>query len=279
MTTPRPATRPRSRRTPLAAGLTLSLALLAGCGSSPTPPPPGVDDVPSTLPARPEVKEQPRPTVVAEAPEMYLNGMSQAAADQVWQQSLDVVSDWLLNPKYMLRHQVTSQRELDGLARLMTADAAALWRKQAHAALKCYVKTITNCWRDQQVRQLPVEQLVTFMTTLSSDRGWDNPMMTPVRIEDALLLSDHGQFGVIMPISTNYRLIGQGKEYRVPAKSVLGLAWAQEDGVWKISQWWRVYRVDKEKLKGWRPGQAPPTADASQTAEPEPTADATLYPE
>lgn len=266
------------RRTPLAAGLALSLALLAGCADSPPPPPPGAEDVPTTLPAKPKVKKQPKPKIIAEAPQTYLNGMSQASADLVWQQSLDVVSDWLLNPKYMLRHEVRSARELDGLMKLMTPEAAALWRKQTRAAFKCYVKPFPNCWRDQPVRQLPVEQLVTFMPALRPDRGWDNPMLTPVRIEDALLLSANGQFGVIMPISTSYRLIGQGKEYRQRATSVLGLAWAQHEGEWKISQWWRVYRFDKERIRGWRPGEAPPTEPGS-TSTPEPTADATLYPE
>lgn len=274
----RPAPR-RLRLTSFAGGLSLSLALLAGCADTPTPPSPGAEDVPSTLPAKPKLKKQPKARIVADAPQTYLTGMSQASADQVWQQSLDLVSEWLLNPAYMQRHQVRSVRELDGLTKLMTPEAAALWRKQAHTALRCYARPYTDCWRDQPKRQLPIEQLVTFMVPLRADRGWDNPMMTPVRIKDALMLSANGQFGVIMPISTKYRLIGQGREYRVASTSVLGLAWTQQDGEWKISQWWRVYRFDREKIKGWRPGEAPPTEAGTPDTAPLPSADATLYPE
>jgi hypothetical protein len=290
------ATTPARRRTRVgvaAASLLVSASLVAGCATEARTPPP--DDVPTTLAAKPTVKPQPKVTIKAEAPDTVLYGISSATADQIWQQSLDLISDWMLNPKYMQRHKPKSIDELDGLTKLMTEQGAATWRTQTHRALEGYLKPTPEWWEKKVDLDKWVHQLVVYNLTIRRDRGWDNPMLTPVKVSDGLVVTGKGGVGVIMTINTKFRLIGQGKNYRVPTKSVLGLAWVPDGDGWKLAQWWRVYGMGAEHLKGWKPGDPAPDYNGGSetdainnaTAEPDdgasssggPTPGKTLYPE
>lgn len=275
-------TRPFLRRR-LAAGAVLTTALVTGCASEVPPEPQGPDVVPTTLAPKPTVKPQEKPELVVATPRTLLYGAGQGSADLVWKQAQEFVSDWLLNPDLMQKQHITSERALDGLTRIMTKEAGARWRKTAHRALRGYVHPYAG-WAQEKVElELPVNQLVTFNLLIRSDRGWDNPMMSTIRIDEGSILSGGDAIATIMPIRTRLRFIGQGKRYTVASRTAIGLTWRYEDGAWKIDEWWRTYRLDPEKLRGWRPGQAPPTDPAtggSAPADPEaPSADPTLYPE
>lgn len=275
-------TAPVRRPAALAAGLALMLSLATGCGND-VPPPSGGEAVPTTLAPKPTAKMQPRPRIVAGSPRMTLSGVSQASGDKVWQQSLDLVSNWLLNPKYMLRHRVEID-ELDGLTRIMTRDAAKRWRRQAHRALGGYVRPDPVWWTRKNKLDLAVFQLVTFNAPLPSDRGWDTPMMTSIRIPDGFMLGQGAAIGVILPVETTFRLIGEGRTYRVPTSSTLGLTWRLEGGTWKLDAWWRTIHTDPEKVKTWQPGEAPPSEatphkSGSSASADQPSADPTLIPD
>ncbi|TCJ30237.1 hypothetical protein [Nocardioides jejuensis] len=276
-------TRPARRRSTLAGGVLLSASLLVGCASTP-PPPPGAEDVSTALPSKPTVKKQPKPEMKADDPRYMLYGVSSATGQEIWQQSLDLVHNWTLNPKYMQRHKVKDVKELDGLAELMTPDAAKRWKQQAHRALKGYVKPYKGWWEKKKDLDVWVNQLVAYNLMIRRDRGWDNPMLTPIKITDGLVAAGHGGIGVIFTINTKFRLMGQGKKYRVPTQSALGLAWVPTSDGWKLDQWWRVYKFNQERLKGWRPGDPPPEDPGNQTsgeleALNNPSADATVYPD
>lgn len=280
MTAPRD---PRRRASYAVGALLLSASLLAGCSSSP-PPPPDAEEIP-TLPAKPTAKAQPKPTIQDDAARTeVLNGLSSATADAAWQQSLDLVRNWLYAPKLMQYHPVTKATELDGITKIMTASAGERWRQVTHKALSKRVDTHGR-WDNAQLQlEFPIYQLVVWNMRLRSDRGWDNPMLTPVKVTDGFVAYANGQIGCILHISTKYRMIGQGKEYRTPTSSYLGLTWIREDGQLKLNDWWRVGSVSPEFTRGWRPGQAPPAAPITPGAEVEepggkPTADPSLYPE
>lgn len=274
-------TRPTRRVAALALSAVLSASLLVSCAEE---APPRADDVPTTLAPKPEREKLKKPKVEAEAPSYMLYGASSAAGEEIWQQSVDLIRKWTLNPKYMRRHKVTSIRELDKLANIMTAEGGARWKKQAHAALKGYVKPYQGWWEEKRELDVWVNQLVAFNLMIRRDRGWDNPMLSPIKITDGLVAAGKGGFGVILTVSTKFRLIGQGRQYRVPTQSVLGLAWVPTEDGYKLDQWWRVYKLDSEKVKGWRPGEEPPVDPTTTGSEiddinKDPSADPTLYPE
>lgn len=267
----------------LAVGAALTTLVLAGCGSPPPQEPDGADVVPTTLAPKPTVKPQEKPELVVAAPRTLLYGAGQGGADQAWKQAQQFVSDWLFNPALMQKQHVTSVRQLDGITKIMTKKAGARWRKIAHRALRGYVHPYAG-WLQERVKlELPIDQLVTFNLMIRPDRGWDNPMMSRITISQGTVLSGGDAIATIMPIQTNLRFIGQGKRYTVASRTAIGLTWRYEDGAWKIDDWWRTYRLDPEKLKGWRPGQAPPVDPAPESGAPEdpaaPSADPTLYPE
>lgn len=276
------ASRTTIRRTAaLALSGVLSASLLVACAEEAPPRP---DNVPTTLAPKPEREKQKKPKIKVQAPEYMLYGASSATAEQIWQQSVDLVHDWTLNPKYMKRHKVEDIHELDGLAKIMTAEGGERWKKQAHAALKGYVKPYQGWWEEKRELDVWVNQLVAFNLMIRRDRGWDNPMLSPIMIKDGLVVAGKGGLGVIFTVSTKFRLIGQGREYRLPTQSVLGLAWVPTEDGFKLDQWWRVYKLNSEKVKGWRPGEEPPVDPTTSGSEiddinKDPSADPTLYPE
>lgn len=266
----------RRRIGTLSAGALLGLLLTAGCASE-TPAPPGADPVPTTLAPKPHHPQQP-PVVRTLTPQYRLAGLSQASAEQAWEQSVALLPRWTFNPRYMLLHAVT-RTELDDLAKVMTPDAGRRWKRQAHRALGGYVRATPDWLAHRRTYEARVNQLVTFRVQPPANRGWDNPMIGPLSLTSGAVLGGPQGVTVSLELKTAYRLTGQGGYYRVPLKTRLNLAWVPTSDGWKLDRWWRVYITQPERTR--TPSNAATASEGERPRDRTPSVSpgATLYPE
>lgn len=227
----------------------LATSTLGACARGPEPGQPPVESVPRTLAPRPSNSPQPPARLLIDEPTWVLNGYADSSGEAVWRQSTELVSEWLLNPDHMTLHPVTSRTELDGLADLMTDEAAARWKKQAHRAITPYIGLPYKGGKFRRQAEAQVGQLVLWNLIPPRNRGWDNPMLGPVHITEGKVIGAQS-LGVIFRVRTSLRMRGQGKLYKVPYITVLTLIWRRVDGEWKLDDWRRSVRLKAEKEIG-----------------------------
>lgn len=256
--------RRRRTTTGTAVGALLVAALQAGCAPDSEPIPPGADAVPTTLAPRPTPRPQPSARIRAEQPTYVLGGAGRQSAEVVWNQSLDLIRNWLLNPELMKSHPVREVTELDGLVRLMTPRAGERWQRITHRALRGYVDPYPAWAARRHKDHLAVHQLVAWNLPPRPGRSWDNPMMSPVRITDAHVTSTGQTITAIFRMTTTYRLVGRDVKYDVPTTGIMGLVWMQDDGAWKLDAWWRSGHADRERRHAAKAESASPSAKPSR---------------
>jgi hypothetical protein len=249
-----------THRSLVAAGA-MALVLLTGCAGE-APDTSKLQEVPSTLAARPTPRAQPKIRIEADTPARYLNGYSESSGDAVWQKSMDLLRDWTFNPKLVQPHSI-QKGELDGLLPLLTGEAEQKWRKSIRHALPLWLSPSPKLKKMARA-QLEILQLVIWNIRPPSTRGWDNPMFTPVHVTNGRILGG-GDLGVMFQMHTALRWRGHGLEYEVPYDSFILMTWRRVDGEWKIATINRNWTMKDEKLVG------PPAAVRSSRATAEPT--------
>jgi hypothetical protein len=256
-----------THRSMVAAGA-MALALLTGCAGQ-APDNSRLEEVPSTLDARPTPRPQPKVKIVADTPARFLNGYSESSGDAVWQKSMDLLRNWTFNPKLVQPHSV-QKGELDGLLPLLTGEAEQKWRASIRRALPLWLSPSPKMKKMARA-QMEVLQLVIWNIRPPSTRGWGNPMFTPVRITNGRIIGG-GDLGVMFQLHTALRWRGHGLEYEVPYDSFIIMNWRRVDGEWKVSAFSRTWTMKDEKLVG------PPEAVRSSEATAEPTRSASPSP-
>lgn len=247
----------------------LPLGLVACTAEAPDPPP---EPVPTTLSARPTPKPQPKARIEATAPRVITGGgISAGAPDKVWEQALDLVRDWLLNPAYMQRHAIRERDELAGLGRLMTPEARKRWNRTTRRVIEGHLDPDPT-WLDRRAAaEGKVHQLVVWNLKLDASRAWDNPMLGPVQVSEGSVMGADGRLRTILRIRTTYRFVGNGQYHRVPVDSVLGLIWEQHGDAWLLDDWWRTVGYGKEREVDRRRDPAPSTGSSTTPTPDRPT--------
>jgi hypothetical protein len=255
-------------RTRIAVGV-MTLALATGCGGE-APDTSRLDEVPTTLAARPTPRAQPKITLDVDTPARFLNGYSESSGDAVWQKSMDLLRDWMFNPTLVQAHTI-QKGELDGLLPLLTGEAEQKWREAIHRALPLWMSPSPKMKKMARA-QLQILQMVIWNIRPPSTRGWDNPMFTPVHITNGRILGG-GDLGVMFQIHTALRWRGHGLEYEVPYDSFIQMNWRRVDGEWKIAAIRRAWTMKAERIVG--PPEAVKSskaaAKASRSASPSPS--------
>jgi hypothetical protein len=247
----------------------MALALATGCGGE-APDTSKFDQVPSTLAARPTPRMQPPIELEVSPPVRVLNGYAESSADAVWQKSMDLVSNWVLNPRFVQTHTIRKD-ELSGLLPELTGEAEAKWRASIKKAVPLWMSTTYRPKRMAKA-QLEVAQLVLWNTRPPSNRGWDNPMFAPVRVTHGRVIGNSDMV-VMFQFHTAWRWRGGGMQYELPYDSFMMLSWRRVDGDWKLATAARTWTLKPERLVG--PPEAVKSskaAKASRSAEPEPSA-------
>jgi hypothetical protein len=247
---------PRTRSSIAALAVT-ALFLVVSCSPETPTNDASRDEVPATLAPRPTPRAQPPVKLVITPPAWQLNGYAAGSGRQVWNQSMDLVRDWLLRPALVMQHEVKPD-ELDGIARLMVPESAEAWLKVAHRAVEGR-RNLSGTEERRTRAEGAVNQLVFWNVDLASGRGWDNPMFTPAKVTGGQVIGGDN-LTVVFTVDTAARLRGHGLDYEIPYRTALWLVWKKVGNGWKLQTWSRTVSGGKEKLVG------PPEAVASSEA-------------
>jgi hypothetical protein len=230
------------------AALVTTVMLAAGCsdeGPSVTYPdgPGQTSEDPTTAPARLHWK-------VGEpvfAP--YLGVYTSEDAEVVWNQAVDLVKKWHINPRLLqTRHYL--RRELYPVTRFMAPKLARQWRSDVRRAIQVIDRGGPPT---DPVPLFNVFSLVVWNLPTPADGAWRDPMVSKPTIEGAVLPAVEG-LRVTMKVTANFRIDRGTQDALQPYSTVLQLYYRvhdddeddEDDGKWLLEVYSGKWKLGQE---------------------------------